>query len=410
MKASLWALGLLLLQAGGVLLSAQTSGNGVLMFEEIKSRAENGDAALQYQLGLCYFNGTSVAKDYLEAARWWRKSAEQDYAPAQYQFGLCYYAGYGVEQNYAESAKWWAKSAERGNAPAQYNLGCCYFYGYGAGKNLVEADKWLNLASAAGNENARLFLPRIEGLMSSDQLALARQAVRDFKPIPSADAGASVPGGNAADSSPMASGTGFFITDDGFLVTNYHVVKNAARIFLVNGTRRIAASVVKTDAQHDLALLKAEGSFESLPVVPSGAVSLGATVATVGYPNVRLQGQSPKLAKGEIAALSGANDDPRYFQISVPLQPGNSGGALVDEHGSVVGIVSAKLDANAALLTSGVLPENVNYAVKSGYLLDFLNSVPDLAGKLKLPDAGPREFEDVVKSAEKATVLVLVVH
>jgi hypothetical protein len=52
----------------------------------------------------------------------------------------------------------------------------------------------------------------------------------------------------------------------------------------------------------------------------------------------------------------------------------------------------------------------VNYAVKSGYLLDFLNSVPDLAGKLKLPDAGPREFEDVVKSAEKATVLVLVVH
>jgi S1-C subfamily serine protease len=409
MKSSLWALGLLLL-AATVSLSAQPAGNGVLMFEEIKARAENGDAALQYQLGLCYFNGTSVAKDYLEAARWWRKSAEQDYAPAQYQFGLCYYAGYGVGQDYAESAKWWAKAAERGNAPAQYNLGCCYFYGYGAGKNLVEADKWLNLAAAAGNENARLLLPQIEGLMASDQLALAQQAVRDFKPVPSADAGASVPGGSAADNSPMASGTGFFITDDGFLVTNNHVVKNAARILLVTGTRRIAASVVKTDVQHDLALLKAEGSFESLPVVPSSAVSLGATVATVGYPNVRLQGQSPKLAKGEIAALSGANDDPRYFQISVPLQPGNSGGALVDEHGSVVGIVSAKLDANAALLTSGVLPENVNYAVKSGYLLDFLNSVPDLAGKLKLPDAGPRDFEDVVKSAEKATVLVLVVH
>jgi S1-C subfamily serine protease len=172
----------------------------------------------------------------------------------------------------------------------------------------------------------------------------------------------------------------------------------------------MAATVVKTDAQHDLALLKAEGSFEPLPVIPSGTVSLGATVATVGYPNVRLQGQSPKLAKGEIAALSGAHDDPRFFQISVPLQPGNSGGALVDGRGNVVGIVSAKLDANAALLTSGALPENVNYAIKSSFLLNLLDSVPELAGKLKAPDTGPREFEAVVKSAEQATVLVLVVH
>jgi hypothetical protein len=82
----------------------------------------------------------------------------------------------------------------------------------------------------------------------------------------------------------------------------------------------------------------------------------------------------------------------------------------VDTRGNVVGIVSAKLDANAALLTSGALPENVNYAVKSSYLLAFLDSVPELAGNLKTPDTGPREFEDVVKSVEHATVLVLVIH
>jgi len=410
MKASLWAIGLLLLDAAIVPLFAQPAGAGVPMFEEIKARAENGDAALQYQLGLCYFNGNNVAKDYLEAARWWRKAAEQDYAPAQYQFGLCYYAGYGVEQDYAESVKWWSKASERGNTPAQYNLGCCYFYGFGVDKNLVAADKWLNLASASGNENARQLLPRVEELMSSDQLATVQQSVRDFKPIPSPEAATPAAGGNAADISPAASGTGFFVTDDGFLVTNNHVVKNASRIYLVTGAGRMTATVVKTDAQHDLALLKAEGAFEPLPVIPSGTVSLGATVATVGYPNVQLQGQSPKLAKGEVAALAGAHDDPRYFQVSVPLQPGNSGGALVDERGNVVGIVSAKLDANAALLTSGALPENVNYAVKSSYLLNFLGSVPELAGKLKVPDTNPREFEDVVKSAEQATVLVLVIH
>jgi serine protease Do len=75
---------------------------------------------------------------------------------------------------------------------------------------------------------------------------------------------------------------------------------------------------------------------------------LGNAVATVGFPNIGMQGFAPKLAKGKIASLSGAADDPRYFQISVPVQPGNSGGALVDEHGNVVGVVSAKLDASAA--------------------------------------------------------------
>jgi S1-C subfamily serine protease len=62
--------------------------------------------------------------------------------------------------------------------------------------------------------------------------------------------------------------------------------------------------------------------------------------------NIGMQGFAPKLAKGEIASLSGAADDPRYFQISVPVQPGNSGGALVDERGNVIGIVSAKVLAH----------------------------------------------------------------
>ena len=99
------------------------------------------------------------------------------------------------------------------------------------------------------------------------------------------------------------------------------------------------------DAANDLALLKADGQFRAVAGGSSRAVKLGGTVATVGFPNIGLQGFAPKLAKGEIASLSGAGDDARYFQISVPVQPGNSGGALVDERGNVVGVVSAKLDA-----------------------------------------------------------------
>jgi len=117
---------------------------------------------------------------------------------------------------------------------------------------------------------------------------------------------------------------------------------------------------------------------------------------------------SPDSKFGSSASLSGAQDDARYFQISVAVQPGNSGGALVDERGNVVGVVSAKLSARAALATSGALPENVNYAVKSSFLLGFLESVPEMSAKLKEPNTKEREFEDVVKSAEQAAVLVLV--
>ena len=93
-------------------------------------------------------------------------------------------------------------------------------------------------------------------------------------------------------------------------------------------------------------------------------MKLGGTVATVGFPDIGLQGFAPKLAKGEIASLAGAADDPRYFQISLPVQPGNSGGALVDARGNVVGIVAAKLDASAALAATGSLPESLRTATK----------------------------------------------
>ena len=206
--------------------------------------------------------------------------------------------------------------------------------------------------------------------------------------------------------SSSASGTGFFVTDDGFLVTCAHVVKGAMQIRLSTSEGLINAKMVSVDAANDLALLKAEGKFSPLPIAASRTVNLGSTVATIGFPDIELQGFAPKLAKGEIAALSGAADDPRHFQISVPVQPGNSGGALVDERGNVVGVVSAKLDASVALAASGALPENVNYAVKSSFLLSFLESMPD--AKLKTANTNDEKFEDVVKSAQRATVLVSV--
>jgi S1-C subfamily serine protease len=248
----------------------------------------------------------------------------------------------------------------------------------------------------------------LENNMSREQIAEGQKLARNFKPrlAPSAEGDTSSTG--IAQTRPESSGTGFFITEDGYLITNEHVAGSEAQVRLVTSAGLISAKVVKVDAANDLALLKAEGKFVALPVATSRPVKLGGTVATVGFPNIGLRGFAPKFARGEIGSLSGPQDDARYFQISVPVQPGNSGGALVDERGNVVGVVSGKLSAKATLFASGSLPENVNYAVKSSFLLGFLESVPEVAAKLKEPNAEDMKFTDVVEQTKEAAVLVLV--
>ncbi len=373
-----------------------------------RKAAEQNCAVAQNNLGLCYAEGKGVTKDYAEAVKWYRKAAEQNDAAGQTSLGGCYYEGKGVGQDYTEAVKWYQKAAEQNHAAAQYNLGLCYEKGEGVAKDRVEAYKWWLLGALQDVGRAKRGVIILEALMSREQIAEGRKLAQDFKPREVFSAGGDVSHAGIRQTGSESTGTGFFITEDGYLVTNEHLAGKGVQVRLVTKTGYLSARVVKTDVANDLALLKAEGKFTPLPVVSSRTVKMGSTVATVGFPNVSLQGFALKPAKGDIAALSGAQDDPRYFQISVPVQPGNSGGALVDERGNVVGVVAAKLNVAAAVATSGALPENVNYAVKSSLLLSFLESVPEVAAKLKEPNTKERKFEDVVKSAEQAAVLVLV--
>jgi TPR repeat protein len=382
--------------------------NDVEAVEWYRKAAEQNDASAQSGLGLCYFSGQGVATNDVEAVKWYRKAAEQNDASAQSALGICYANGLGVARDEAEAVKWYRKAAEQNLADAQGRLGVCYYLGQGVAKDYVECYKWCVLAAGQGDDRAKKATTVIENTMTREQIAEGQKLARNFKPREVPIAGSVSSASGIAGTRPESSGTGFFITEDGYLITNQHVAGNGAQVRLVTEAGLISARVVKVDVANDLALLKAEGKFAPLPVVSSRAVKMGGTVATVGFPNIGLQGFAPKLAKGEIAALSGAQDDPRYFQISVPVQPGNSGGALVDERGNVVGVVAAKLNVAAAVATSGALPENVNYAVKSSFLLSFLESVPEVAAKLKEPNTKDRKFEDVVKSAEQAAVLVLI--
>ena len=167
------------------------------------------------------------------------------------------------------------------------------------------------------------------------------------------------------------------------------------------------ASLAAKDAANDLALLKIDGTHACLPLGDSSAALLGQTVFTVGFPKPELQGLSPKLTKGEISSLAGAQDDPRMFQVSVPLQPGNSGGCLVDETGNVVGLIEATLSTVETAKGSGDLLQNVNYATKINFAKTLLDTVPDAKSGLTPIKTTPAPFTDQVKSVEDATVFII---
>jgi S1-C subfamily serine protease len=207
-----------------------------------------------------------------------------------------------------------------------------------------------------------------------------------------------------------ASGTAFFITDDGYLLTCNHVVSGATRVTISTKDALYPADVVRTDPDNDVALLKVTGSFHSLPLTVDANTNanLGDSIFTIGFPVISLQGIEPKLTTGAINSLDGAQDDPTEYQISAAVQPGNSGGPLIDQSGNVIGIVCARISDQAALQESGMIAQNVNYALKSNLASSVIDSEPGLSAKLKRTYApGDRKFSEIVHQTQDAVVLVL---
>jgi hypothetical protein len=377
-----------------------------------RKAAEQGNAFGQMSLAFCYEEGTGVAKDYAEAAAWYRKAAELGNADAQYNLGICCVEGQGLDKDFAQAVKWYRRAAEQGNAYAQISLALCYEDGIGVTKDNIEAYKWFNLAASQGGAGGSRWRDLLAAEMTSEEIAEARRRSSRFVPRPETPetARAAYPSATPADEqAPQSSGSGFFVTEDGCLATSFHVVEGAARIVIRTEKGTLPARLINADKVNDVAVLKAEGKFPAVPVAPSRATKLGETVFTIGFPNAGLQGFAPKVTKAEISSLTGAQEDPREFQISAALQPRNSGGPLVNQYGNVVGVVGARPADTAALKSAGSLAQNVNYALKSSVLSVLLESLPEISSKLKAPyPPNDRKFEDVVKETQSATALVLV--
>jgi S1-C subfamily serine protease len=206
-----------------------------------------------------------------------------------------------------------------------------------------------------------------------------------------------------------STGTGFFVTDDGFMVTNFHVVEGAAQVFVMSPkeNKKLPATVVRTDPTNDVAILKVEAETVGIPLAQEFSGLKGEEVLTLGFPLVAIQGQEQKATFGRINSLSGIKNDIRFAQIDVPIQPGNSGGPLLNTRGEAIGVVTATLNQIITLRESGALPQNVNYAVKIDYIIPALKSVNIQRISTHNAIGSRLEMSKIVSLRESSVMLVI---
>ena len=350
--------------------------------------AEQGYDLGQAMLGTMYEEGQGVPQDHAEAIKWYRRAAEQGYAAAQLLLGSMYRYGRGTPQDYVQAAEWFRRAAEQGHATAQYVLGIAHEAGWGVPQDYVYAHRWYNLAASlfsdpASRESGIQARERVALRLSPTQLAYAQYLAREWQPT--AERGAFPSGVNPAETptdvpTPLVkqlTGSGFRVTTDGHLLTNLHVVRGCAEVQAPPGT---ATSIVAYDDVADLALLQSTPAADG-PVAAfrqGHGIRSGADVVVVGYPLHGIIASEPSISAGIVSALAGPGDDRRLIQITAPIQPGSSGGPVLDSSGHVVGVVVATLDALRFAHETGDIPQNVNFAIAAGAARAFLDgeSVP----------------------------------
>lgn len=231
--------------------------------------------------------------------------------------------------------------------------------------------------------------------------------VKTFPPLTTTESPRTTEGDGANAASRSTTGSGFLVSEGGLVATNAHVVADRQTIAVTLGEprRTYAASVLILDRDNDLAILLLEGfAFDAVfsteipyGIADSAEPSVGDSVLAAGYPVSSILGGELRVTDGIISSRSGIQGAPNVFQITNPLQPGNSGGPLFNESGDVVGIAVASVNAGAFLGLTGSLPQNINFAVKSSYLRSLIAMLPgtDLL-EVRSSLAGPIAARDVV--------------
>jgi S1-C subfamily serine protease len=203
-----------------------------------------------------------------------------------------------------------------------------------------------------------------------------------------------------------STGTGFFLSTKGHIITNAHVVDECgfSRILYRNNTYDV--SLIKVDQHNDLALLQSTITDHKTAQLEIDRIPLlGEPVIAFAYPLSSVLSSKPKVTEGILSSTTGLNDDSRYFKISTPIQSGNSGGPLLDKFGRVIGVVTAKPNESWSFENTDAIPQNVSFAIKTLVVKAFLDSNSIVMDK---PKQAPRQMSqpDIAEAADLYTVQI----
>ncbi len=172
----------------------------------------------------------------------------------------------------------------------------------------------------------------------------------------------------------IGSGSGFYINNNGYVLTNNHVINICSQTVGVIDGREVLFRIIATDKINDVAVLKTDIKSRNFLKINEDGAKLGENVVAIGYPLAGRLSDSVKITRGIVSSLTGLNNNIGQIQIDAALQPGNSGGPVINKNGELIGVASAGLNKLLMAKEAKYIPENVNFAVASPIVVNILKS------------------------------------
>jgi len=370
-----------------------------------KKAAEGGSAAAQGALAQALFAGDGVARDPIEAVRWARLGAQRGNALAQTVLAQAHLKGEGGAQlSITEFLRWTRRAASQGNRNSMEALAVSYHMGNGVPQDYIQAHMWANLAAARGSARAMKLREELAAKMTPDQIADAQKAASRWRPNRPAQQAAADAGRDGDGKRRTGTGSGFVVAQPGYVLTNNHVIEQCTEVRAP--AYKTVLRVLARDPKNDLALL--EGELPALQAAKFRTATpprLGESILVAGYPLTDLLSSSLNVTSGTISALAGPRNNEALFQITAPVQRGNSGGPVLDAQGQVLGVVVSKLNALRVAMVTGDVPQNVNFAISGALARAFVESQGIELDRQAAPSELPAAI-DAPEQARRHTLLI----